>query len=235
MFQIRPGNQRGHTQISWLSSYHTFSFGDYYAPRHMGFSDLRVINDDIVAPGQGFSLHPHNNMEIISVILSGALEHKDSIGESSVSRAGDVQKMTAGSGVLHSEYNPSFREAVHFLQIWILPEKVNLKPRYEQKSFSEKKLLNKICLIASRHGKKGSVKIYQDAEIYQTILESEQKIDYEILPDRKYWIQIALGSVEANGQLLVAGDGMAIFDESGTLQIRGIDEKSNFLIFNLRP
>lgn len=235
MFQLRPGNQRGHTQIEWLNSYHTFSFGEYYDPRFMGFSDLRVINDDVVAPGKGFGTHPHSNMEIISIVLEGALEHKDSLGTGSIIRPGEIQQMTAGSGVFHSEFNPSNTEPVHFLQIWIIPSFQDLKPKYEQKSFDRKNLLNQLYPIVTPEGKDGTIQIYQDAEIYQSLIEANQVILYSVIPDRKYWIQVAQGSITVNDHPLIAGDGLAISDEDQKIEIRGIDELSNIILFNLRP
>lgn len=235
MFQLRPGNQRGHTQIGWLNSYHTFSFGEYYDPRFMGFSDLRVINDDVVAPGKGFGTHPHSNMEIISIVLEGALEHKDSLGTGSIIRPGEIQQMTAGTGVFHSEFNPSNTEPVHFLQIWIIPSFQDLKPKYEQKSFDRKNLLNQLYPIVTPEGKDGTIQIYQDAEIYQSLIEANQVILYNVIPDRKYWIQVAQGSITVNDHPLIAGDGLAISDEDQKIEIRGIDKLSNIILFNLRP
>lgn len=235
MFLLRPANQRGHTQIGWLDSYHTFSFSDYYDPQYMGFSDLRVINDDVVAPSMGFGSHPHRDMEIISLVLSGELEHKDSMGNGSIIKAGEIQQMTAGSGIFHSEYNPSDKTPVHFLQIWIMPESRNLPPSYAQKFFDPKLMTNQLLTIVSGSGRDGSLKINQDAEIYQCLLEADEKIEYLLNPERKFWIQIATGSIEVNGQIMVAGDGMSITDENEVITFRGIDKLSNFIVFNLRP
>lgn len=235
MFQLRPGNQRGHTQIGWLNSYHTFSFGEYYDPRFMGFSDLRVINDDVVAPGKGFGTHPHSNMEIISIVLEGALEHKDSLGTGSIIRPGEIQQMTAGTGVFHSEFNPSNTEPVHFLQIWIIPSFQDLKPTYEQKSFDRKNLLNQLYPIVTPEGKDGTIQIYQDAEIYQSLIEANQVILFNVVSQRKYWIQVAQGSITVNDHPLIAGDGLAVSDEDQKIEIRGIDKLSNIILFNLRP
>lgn len=235
MFQLRPGNQRGHTQIGWLNSYHTFSFGEYYDPRFMGFSDLRVINDDVVAPGKGFGTHPHSNMEIISIVLEGALEHKDSLGTGSIIRPGEIQQMTAGTGVFHSEFNPSNIEPVHFLQIWIIPSFQDLKPKYEQKSFERKNLLNQLYPIVTPEGKDGTIQIYQDAEIYQSLIEANQVILFNVVSQRKYWIQVAQGSITVNDHPLIAGDGLAVSDEDQKIEIRGIDKLSNIILFNLRP
>lgn len=234
MFELHPANDRGHTRIGWLDSWHSFSFGEYYDPRNMGFSDLRVINDDVVAPGAGFGMHPHDNMEIISVVLQGELEHKDSIGSGSVTKAGSIQKMTAGTGILHSEYNPSPAEPVHFLQIWILPAFRNLKPEYSQKTFARDKLLNKLTMIVSPDAREDSLKIHQDAEVFQSLLEADKVVGYPLDAARKYWLQIAQGAVEVNGQIMIAGDGLAIAKEAQTLSIRGVDPVSNLLFFNLR-
>lgn len=231
---FRKKEERGLTKISWLESYHTFSFGEYYDPEIMGFSDLRVINDDVVAPGGGFATHAHNNMEIVSVVLSGALEHKDSLGNGSIIRPGEIQRMSAGTGILHSEFNPSETEPVHFLQIWILTGKQGVTPEYEQKSFSPEKMKNTPTLIVSEDGRDGSLKVYQDVLIFQTLLEKGKEVPFKLQKNRNYWIQIAQGAVELEGNKLEAGDGMAIASEDGTLEFKGIDDQSNFLIFDLR-
>lgn len=234
MFQLRQAAARGHTQIGWLDSWHTFSFGTYFDAMFMGFSDLRVINDDVVAPSQGFGMHPHDNMEIVSVVLKGELEHSDSLGHGKKLRPGEVQVMTAGSGIVHSEYNPSSTEPVHFLQIWILTQERDLPPYYEQRAFPKEKMFNQPCLIVSGTGRDGSLQINQDAEIYQTHLEAEKTVSLQLNKTRSYWLQIAEGAVTINDHPLVAGDGVAIADEEGTIDIRGIDDISNFLFFNLR-
>lgn len=233
MLKLRPANERGHTLIGWLDSYHTFSFGDYYDPKHMGFSDLRVINDDVVAPDMGFGTHPHANMEIISIVLSGELEHKDSMGNGSVIKVGEVQKMSAGTGVYHSEFNPSSKEPVHFLQIWIMPNVQNIKPSYEQKSFKKEDMTNELCYIATPDGRHGSFILQQDAELFQCLLDENKTVVYKADPKRKYWIHVATGSLKLNGQVMVAGDGMGIEDENTELEFTGIDKQSNFLLFNL--
>lgn len=233
MHFLRPADERGHTQTEWLDSYHSFSFGNYYDPQFMGFSDLRVINDDIVEPGRGFEMHPHNNMEIITVILNGALEHKDSLGSGSVIRSGEIQKMTAGSGILHSEFNPSVKEQVHFLQIWIIPDLRDLRPDYLQKKFPEDELKNRLHLIVSPDGSGDSVQIHQNTKIYQCLLDAGQTVKYKISADRAVWLQIAAGSASLNNTPLVAGDGYAIWDEDTEIQIRGIDRQSNILLFDL--
>ena len=234
MFYLRPANERGHTQISWLDSYHTFSFGGYYDSRFMGFGDLRVINDDVVAPGQGFEMHPHNDMEIISIVLNGELEHRDSLGSGSVVKTGEIQKMTAGSGILHSEFNPSATEPVHFLQIWIIPNLQGLQPSYEQRKITAKKIKNKWGLLVSPGAEDDSVQIHQDAYLYQTNIEAEKKINFELSSRRMYWLQTAGGSIEVQNLTLVVGDGLAISGESGILEVRGIDNISNILLFDLR-
>lgn len=234
MYQLRPANQRGHTQIGWLDSYHTFSFGEYYDPRFMGFSDLRVINDDVVAPGMGFGMHPHANMEIVSIVLKGALEHKDSLGNGDILKPGDIQKMTAGSGITHSEYNPSESDPVHFLQIWIIPNMQDLKPSWEQKHFDRNIMTNQLTLLVSPDARDGSMEIHQDAEIWQVLLEENKTTDFDVDSKRKVWIQIAEGSVTVNDHPLVAGDGLAISDENTNIQLRGIDKLSNVIVFNLQ-
>ncbi|MFQ8625385.1 MAG: pirin family protein [Candidatus Gastranaerophilaceae bacterium] len=225
-----PEGQRS----EWLNSRHTFSFGEYYDPNNMGFSDLRVINDDIVAPKKGFGLHPHNNMEILSIVLDGALEHKDSMRNVSIINKGEIQKMSAGSGVYHSEFNPSKTNHVHFLQIWILPDKKNIKPAYEQKFFNLEKSPNELILIASKTGIKNSIKINQDVKIYQCLLDLAKTVEFRVHSERKYWIQIAEGAVTINTIRFEAGDGIAITDENNLLQIQSEERKSNFLIFDLR-
>lgn len=234
MYKLRPRDERGITKNSWLESYHTFSFGQYFDPHYMGFSDLRVINDDIIAPQKGFDFHRHDNMEIMSIVLSGELEHKDNMGNTSVIRPGEIQRMCAGTGVVHSEYNPSTYAPVHFLQIWVLPDKTNYSPEYEQKQFDSEKMLNKLYLIISPDGRDDSMKMHQDIEIYQTLLEYDRHINYVNDEKRKLWIQVALGAVEVNSNLLQEGDGFAFSGEISELDIIGVDEQSNILLFNLR-
>lgn len=234
MFALRPANERGHTQTGWLDSWHTFSFGQYHDPRFMGFSDLRVINDDTIAPGEGFGTHPHDNMEIVSIVLNGELEHRDSMGNGTVIKNGEVQKMSAGSGITHSEFNPSAQKSVHFLQIWILPNILDIPPVYEQKAFSDQELADQLRLIVSPDGRDGSVIINQDAEIYQTVLSAEKRVSFTVDDQRSAWIHIAEGAVAINGHPLVAGDGIAVRDENLDIELRGIDRRSNVLVFNLR-
>ena len=210
MFAMRRAQERGHANHGWLNSYHTFSFGDYYDPQHMGFSNLRVINDDTVSPSGGFGTHGHRDMEIISYVLDGALEHKDSMGNGSVIRPGDVQRMSAGTGVTHSEFNASESEPVHFLQMWVLPEKDGLKPSYEQKTFSEEEKRGRLRLIGSRDGRDGSVTIHQNVDLYATLLGEGDSVSHELAKGRKGWIQVARGSVVLNDKQLYPGDGVAI-------------------------
>lgn len=213
MITIRAAADRFHTELGWLDSHHTFSFGDHYDPRHVSFRALRVINDDTVAPGQGFGTHGHRDMEIISYVLDGQLAHKDSInGTGSVIRPGDVQRMSAGTGVLHSEFNPSKAEPVHFLQIWIEPDHAGVEPGYEQKSFAGK-LGGGLHLIASRGGREGAVALHQDADVYAGILAKGEQGSLELRPGRHAYVHIARGSAEVNGQPLATGDGAALSGE----------------------
>jgi redox-sensitive bicupin YhaK (pirin superfamily) len=221
MITIRPAGERGHTDFGWLDSRHSFSFGEYQDYDHMGFHSLRVINDDRVARGGGFPTHPHRDMEIITWVLSGALEHKDSLGTGSVIRAGDVQRMTAGSGILHSEFNASKTEPVHFMQIWIFPEKRGLKPGYAQTSFPPTDRRGQLKLIASRDGRDGSLSIHQDASVYATALGPGHKVTHTLVPRRAAWVQVATGSIKLNGKTLNSGDGAAVEDET-TLELVGV-------------
>lgn len=207
---VRDRHERGATQIGWLDSYHTFSFSNYYDPKHMGFRSLRVINDDRVAPGAGFPTHGHKDMEILTYVLSGALEHKDSLGTGSVIRPGEAQIMSAGTGISHSEFNHSQTEPVHLLQIWILPEAKGLSPRYEQKAFSVEERQGKLCLIAAKDGRDGAVKIFQDVDLYTSILQAGDQVEFDIASDRYGWLQVATGVVTLNHHELRAGDGVQI-------------------------
>lgn len=213
MITIRKSDDRGRADHGWLDSRHTFSFADYHDPRHQEFRSLRVINEDRVAAGQGFGTHPHRDMEIISYVLEGALEHKDSMGTASVIKPGEVQRMTAGTGVLHSEYNPSRSEPVHFLQIWIFPEKKGLKPGYEQKAFAPAERSDRLKLVASRDGRDGSLTIHQDAELYTTLLSKNASVSHPLKDGRFAWVQVARGAVTLNGKTLMAGDGAAASGE----------------------
>ena len=231
---LRKASNRGHTKIDWLDSWHTFSFGNYYDPQHMGFGPLRVINDDVVSPGQGFDTHPHDNMEIVSIVISGALEHKDSMGHGSIITPGDVQKMSAGTGIHHSEFNPSAEESVHFLQIWIMPDMQGLEPSYRQQKFAPEKMKDRWCLIVSPDGAEESLKIYQDAKIFQTRLSAGAVLEYSVGEKRAVWIQVVSGSGDVSGNLLVGGDGLAVYEEERPLVVRGLDEVSILLLFDLR-
>ena len=231
MLQIRKASERGHADHGWLNSWHTFSFADYYDPKHMGFRSLRVINDDRVQPGMGFNTHPHRDMEIISYVLEGALEHRDSMGNTSVIRPGEVQRMSAGTGITHSEFNHSKSELVHFLQIWILPSTNGLTPGYEQKFFADEEKKGVLRLIASSDGRNGSVTMHQDANLYSALVEGGEEIAYTIPAGRHVWLHVAQGSVVVNGYKLSAGDGLAATEEQQLL-IAG-DTKAEVLLFDL--
>lgn len=231
MIKIRPAGERGRADFGWLDSRHTFSFGEYHDPQHMGFRTLRVINDDRVQPGRGFGTHPHRDMEIVSYVLDGALEHKDSLGTGSVIRPGEVQRMTAGTGVLHSEFNPSKSEAVRFLQIWILPERARLAPSYEQREFPAEERHNKLRLIASRDGREGSITVHQDVSVYAAVLEPGASVTHAIAPGRHAWVQVARGAALLGGERLGEGDGAALSDEAA-LTITG-DTAAEVLVFDL--
>jgi hypothetical protein len=232
MIQIRPAKERGHANHGWLDTYHTFSFSDYYDPKFMGFRSLRVINEDWVKPGYGFPTHPHRDMEIITYVLEGSLEHKDSMGTGSVIRPGEVQKMSAGTGVRHSEFNHSKSEPVHLLQIWILPEKEGLKPMYEQKTIPAEEKQGKLRLVGSPKGGNGSVTISQDVELYATELAAGQSVEHTLEKGRYAWLQVARGKITVNGQELQAGDGAAISAEP-KLQLAGVGDSSEVLLFDL--
>jgi redox-sensitive bicupin YhaK (pirin superfamily) len=231
MIQIRPSAERGGGNHGWLDTKHTFSFADYWDPKWMGFRSLRVINEDRVAPNTGFPTHPHRDMEIITYVLEGKLEHKDSLGTGSVILPGDGQRMTAGSGIRHSEFNPSTTEPVHLLQIWIQPEKAALPPSYEQKTFPEAEKRGKLRLVASRNASDGSVKINQDANLYVSLLKPEEEVTHDFAPGRYGWLQVARGAVEVNGKKLNQGDGAAITDEK-QLTVKGAQD-AEVLLFDL--
>lgn len=228
---LRRSADRGRANFGWLDSHHTFSFGNYYDHNHMGFGPLRVINQDVVAGGGGFPAHPHADMEIISYVLEGALEHKDSIGTGSTIRPGDVQRMSAGTGIRHSEFNASPTDPVHFLQIWILPERKGLAPGYEQKSFSQADKRNTLRLIGSRDGRDGSVTIHQDVDLYATALEAGETVTHTLRRERVAWVQVARGAIELNGNHLEAGDGAAI-ESVSDLAITGT-ASSEVLLFDM--
>jgi redox-sensitive bicupin YhaK (pirin superfamily) len=231
MITLRRNEERGGGDYGWLNTKHTFSFSDYWDPRWMGFRSLRVINEDYVAPASGFPTHPHSDMEIITYVLEGQLEHKDSLGTGSVILPGDGQRMTAGRGIRHSEYNPSKTEQVHLYQIWLLPEKKGLEPSYEQKSFPTEEKQGKLRLIASPDAKDGSVKIRQDARLYVSLLKPGEEVTHAFGAHRHGWLQVAKGSVEVNGQSFEQGDGAAISDEP-KLHIKGAQD-SEVLLFDL--
>ena len=231
MIKIRRAEARGHFDFRWLNTFHTFSFGDYYDPSFMGFRSLRVINEDFVRGGRGFPTHGHRDMEIITYILSGALEHRDSMGNGSIIRPGDVQRMSAGTGVTHSEANPSREEAVHLLQIWIMPAETGLAPSYEQKVFSEEQKRGQLCLIASADGREESVTVHQDASVYASVLNRDDEEVHTLAPGRHAWLQVARGEIIFNGERLNQGDGAAISSEE-QLTLRGLQE-SEVLLFDL--
>jgi redox-sensitive bicupin YhaK (pirin superfamily) len=214
MITLRKASERGHNNFGWLDTYHTFSFGDYYDPAHMGFRSLRVMNDDVVEGGHGFPTHPHRDMEIITWVLSGSLEHKDSMGTGSVIRPGDMQRMTAGTGVFHSEYNPSKSESVRLMQIWLLPERRGLTPGYEQKSFPIAERSGQLRLIASPDGRDGSVTVHQDVAVYTAILKAGEKVALDLAPGRHAWLQVPTGGVKLNGKDLGTADGAAVSEET---------------------
>src|SRR5579883_3208539 len=234
MITVRPAGQRGHFDHGWLNTYHTFSFADYYDPEHMGFRALRVINEDWVQPGHGFGTHPHRDMEIVTYVLEGGLSHKDSMGNGSTILPGDVQRMSAGTGVLHSEFNHSKDEPVHLLQIWLLPETRGITPSYEQKNFAREEKLNRLRLLASPDGRDGAVAIHQDAELYTSVLEAGKAVHHTLQSDRDAWLQVARGTVNLNGNKLKHGDGAAISNEK-QLNIIGLpgDEDAEVLLFSL--
>jgi len=232
MIQVRRADERGHTQIGWLDSRHTFSFGDYYDPRQMGFGPLRVINDDRVRPGAGFGTHGHRDMEIVTVVLDGALEHKDSLGSGSVIRPGDVQRMSAGRGIEHSEFNPDPQRPVRFLQIWIEPERRGLAPSYEEKHFAADERRGRLRLVASRDARDGSLAIHQDADIYTALLDDGRTLAHALRGGRNAWLQVARGEVELNGVALAEGDGAAIRGEP-RLEIRARASNAEILLFDM--
>ena len=232
MINVRHAAERGTANFGWLDSRHTFSFGDYYDSRQMGFGPLRVINEDRVSPGQGFGTHGHEDMEIISYVLEGALEHKDSIGTGSVIRPGDVQVMSAGTGIRHSEFNHSKTEPVHFLQIWVLPDREGITPRYEQKTFSAAEKRGRLRLVGSSDGRDGSVVIHQDVKIFAALLDKGDQVTHELPRGRKAWLQAVRGNVAMNGQELDVGDGAAIENEPA-LTVTAKSDGAEILVFDL--
>lgn len=232
MITVRLGSDRGKANFGWLDSRHSFSFGNYYDPQHMGFANLRVINEDKVAPGQGFSTHGHRDMEIISYVLEGGLAHKDNIGNGSIIRPGDVQRMSAGTGILHSEYNASDADPVHFLQIWVLPEAKGIDPGYEQTYFAPEEKQGQLRLVGSRDGRNGSVTIHQDLNLYAAKLNPDQAVSHSIADGRVAWVQVAKGAVQLGDYTLTAGDGAAVRDVS-TLTLAGASDDSEVLLFDM--
>jgi redox-sensitive bicupin YhaK (pirin superfamily) len=231
MITPRLARDRGHAHHDWLESYHTFSFADYHDPRHMGFKTLRVINEDRVQPGKGFGTHPHRDMEILSYVLAGTLAHKDSLGTGSVIHPGEVQRMTAGTGVTHSEFNPSASELVHFLQIWILPERTGLPPSYEQRTFPAEEKQGTLRLVASRNGREGSVTIHQAVDLYTSVLAPGEAVTHRLTPGHSAWIQVARGTITLNNTSLTEGDGAAVSEE--TLLTVTAQDRTEVLLFDL--
>ena len=231
MLEVRKANERGYADHGWLRSFHSFSFADYYDPRHTGFGPLLVINEDRVQPGKGFGSHGHRDMEIVSYVLEGALEHKDSLGNGSVIRPGDVQRMSAGTGVRHSEFNPSPREPVHFLQIWIQPDVTGIPPGYEEKHFDATSKRGRLRLVASPDGREGSVRIHQDARVYATLLDGAERVVHALAPARRSYVHVARGAVTANGERLAAGDALKASGVGEIVLERG--DGAEVLLFDL--
>jgi len=231
MIDIIPAATRGSADHGWLRTQHTFSFADYYDPARVQFGTLRVINEDYIAPGQGFGTHPHRDMEIVTYIIRGAIAHKDSMGNGTVIRAGEVQRMTAGTGVLHSEFNHSQDEELHLLQIWIFPDRRNLAPGYEQKLFPREEKHNQLRLVGSRDGRDGSLTIHQDVELYASVLDAGCSVSLADVGERRVFVQVVAGILEVNGERLVAGDGVKVENEKA-VDITAIEE-AEFLLFNL--
>ncbi len=231
MNQIRRSNERGYADHGWLKSFHSFSFADYFDPQHVEFGPLRVINEDRVAPGQGFGTHGHRDMEIISYVLSGELAHKDSLGNGSTIRPGDVQRMSAGRGVLHSEFNPSTQDPVHFLQIWIQPDRQRIEPSYEEKRFSSEDKRGRLRLIASPDRADGSVLIHQDARVYAGLFDENEHAELEVQPGRRIYVHVARGSITANDTKLAAGDALKLTD--ATKLALGKGQQAEVIVFDL--
>jgi redox-sensitive bicupin YhaK (pirin superfamily) len=231
MIELRPARERGHAEHGWLDSWHSFSFADYHDPRHMHFGALRVINEDRVAPGQGFGTHGHRDMEIVSYVLEGAVEHKDNMGNGSIIRPGDVQRMSAGTGVLHSEFNPSKLEPAHFLQIWIMPARQGIAPGYEQKHFDRQARRGCLRLVASPDGREGSVTIHQDATLHSGFFDAGQTARLGLAPGRRAYVHVARGRVCINGQTLVSGDAAKLTGEASVDISEG--ENAEVLVFDL--
>jgi redox-sensitive bicupin YhaK (pirin superfamily) len=231
MIAIRRAAERGHADHGWLDTYHTFSFASYRDPRHMGFRSLRVINEDVVQPGEGFGTHPHRDMEIVTYVLAGALAHRDSMGNGELLRAGEFQRMSAGTGITHSEFNPSRDEPVHLYQIWLFPERKGIAPSYEQKAFPQHERLNRLRMVASRDAAEGSLAIHQDASIYLATLEDGKQVSHELADGRHAWLQVLRGAVMLNGTELSTSDGGAVSDES-QLEIQAVGD-AEIMLFDL--
>ncbi|AUL47151.1 quercetin 2,3-dioxygenase [Bordetella trematum] len=231
MLTLRPAADRGHANHGWLDTHHTFSFANYYDPAHMGFGPLRVINDDRIAAGRGFGTHGHRDMEIITYVLEGAVAHKDSMGTGSVIRPGDVQRMSAGRGVLHSEFNPQPDAPTHMLQIWIEPDVTGIEPEYDQKTFDEASKRGRLCLVASPDGAQGSMRLHQDVRLYAGLFDGQEQAELPLAAGRRAWVHLARGRLTVNGQVLNAGDGLAVQAESRLLLSAG--EAADVLVFDL--
>jgi len=232
MIKLRPAHQRGSANLGWLDTRHSFSFGHYYDADHMGFGSLRVINEDKISPGQGFGTHGHHDMEILTYVLAGSLKHQDSIGNGSVIRPGDVQRMSAGTGILHSEFNASTTDTVHLLQIWLLPEVSGIEPSYEQVYIDPAQKYERFCLIGSQDGRDGSVTLHQDVSLYATVLGEGVRVEYGFAPGRLGWVQVARGSLKLNDHSLSAGDGAALVDP-GQLVLTGTATETEVLLFDM--
>ena len=231
MLTLRPAADRGHANHGWLDTHHTFSFANYYDPAHMGFGPLRVINDDRIAASRGFGTHGHRDMEIITYVLEGAVAHKDSMGTGSVIRPGDVQRMSAGRGVLHSEFNPQPDAPTHMLQIWIEPDVTGIEPEYDQKTFDEASKRGRLCLVASPDGAQGSMRLHQDVRLYAGLFDGQEQAELPLAAGRRAWVHLARGRLTVNGQVLNAGDGLAVQAESRLLLSAG--EAADVLVFDL--
>lgn len=231
MIKLRKSEERGHANHGWLDSYHSFSFSRYYDPEHMQYSVLRVINEDVVAPDMGFGMHPHRDMEIVTYMLSGQLRHMDNLGNGSVIRAGDVQRMTAGTGIVHSEFNASSEESAHLLQIWLLPERNDLQPGYEEKHFDPSEKWNQWRLIASRDAREGSLLIHQDVSLFATVLEQGKSLSYELAAERSAYLQVARGRIDLNGEVLLAGDAAKIEGQQ-LIELQAFED-AEMLLFDL--
>ena len=231
MIQLRKANERGYVDHGWLQANHTFSFGGYHDPAHIGFRSLRVMNEDRIQPGQGFGMHPHRDMEIVTYVLSGALEHQDSMGNGQVLTPGEFQHMSAGTGIMHSEFNPSATEPVHLYQIWLMPSEKGIEPSYEQRQFNDLQMTNQLCLVASPNSSNDSLQIHQDASIYLSKFDESQQIVQSLAPQRHAWLQVLRGQITLNDQLLGTSDGAAVSEES-QLTITA-ETNSEIMLFDL--